>query len=153
MEIMKKSREVQQGKASLGAVHKAWSEHPLHRLLFEERIRREHMIEIFSEDYLAPLGNGLSSTDIRDYLIWKGEKHGSVQEWQKDKRRTLIIIKNEEETKTNNSRLPSSREGDLSSRSNLSNRPESSKTKTPGQRAYGPRKKTNPVREAEEEKI
>jgi hypothetical protein len=95
-ELMDKMREVQKGRASLGIVHKEWSAHPLQKLLFKERVRREHLLENNSADYLGLLTSGFGESDIRDYLIWKGDKHGTVQDWQKDKKRTLPVVTNEE---------------------------------------------------------
>jgi len=143
-ELMDKMREVQEGKASLAAVHKAWSIHPLQKLLFEERVRREYQLESSSEDYLGHLGNGLSTTDIQDYLIWKGEKHGTVQDWVKEKKRTLPVVTNEtKEVKTSDRRVSISGEGIYSPGSDLPSSPKGPfKTPIKGEsKAYGPRRK------------
>lgn len=162
-ELMDKMREVQEGKASLSTVYKAWSTHPLQKLLFNERARREYLLENNSADYLGPLGSGLSTTDIRDYLIWKSEKHGSVQDWQKDKKRSLVVIpvmtgpdktrpdptrqdiktNEKEETKTNHGRLPSVGEGINLRRFDSESSPKSFiKAQIEGEsKAYGPRGK------------
>lgn len=141
-ELMEKSREVQGGRASLGAVHKAWISHPLHNLLSEERIRREFLLENNSDDYLGLLGSGLSTTDIQDFLIWKGEKHGSLEEWKKDKRRSLrvINIKETEAPEENNRRLSSSREGILPLRPDRPSDLKGSESKGKEDRAYGVRR-------------
>jgi hypothetical protein len=95
-ELMDKMREKQEGKASLAIVYKEWISHPLQNLLLKERVRREILLEESSKDYLGQMSNGLSATDIRDYLIWKGDKHGTVNDWIKDKRRSLPVVMNEE---------------------------------------------------------
>jgi len=102
-------------------------------------------LENSSDDYLAPLGNGLSITDIRDYLIWKGDKHGTVQDWQKEKKRTLPVVTNEtKEVKKSNGGLLSTREVINTNRPDLPDSPKSYfKTPIEGEaKAYGIRRKS-----------
>lgn len=120
-----------------------WSSHPLNKLLFDERVRRE--IEREGLDYLGPLSS-LSESELRDYLIWKGDKHGSVSDWRKDKKRTLPVIPTKlvgdgKETQTNNRGLPEGGEGIPSRGLNSSSHPKGRKTSSEEVRAYGPRKK------------
>jgi hypothetical protein len=168
-DLMDLARTAQKGRASLALVHQTWSTHPLQQNLFEERLRREFLLENNSDDYLGHQGSRLSTTDIRDYLIWKQEnnrfaienqkvvhKYGTLADWQKDKRRTLTVLKRENEGKEiskDNGRLSSIGKGVDSPRPNHPNSLESHPPKIQGQRAYGPGKKTNPVGEAEKEKI
>lgn len=129
------------GVPSLGRIYSAWREHPLTRLLFLERLRREVEIEWRDpKDYLGSLYD-LAESEIKDYLIWKGERHGSVQEWKRDKRRSLKVITSNEKIEEHNGRLSSSGEGSPPIQVNRESGIESSKTLPKGQRAYTPGRK------------
>jgi hypothetical protein len=130
---------------SKGKQQRQLIDHPLYKLLSEERIRRDKRIsEIDPIGYLGPLHN-LTLNELKEYLIWKAEKHESVDEWRKDKRRVLPVIKNEKENSPSNGGLYKSGEGILppghnpedSLQTNLN-----SKIQIQGEKkAYGPRRK------------
>lgn len=111
-------------KVSLGRRKLKLSSHPLSKTLISERLKRDQKIELLNPSlYLEPL-HELSESEIRNYLMWKGETHGSVGEWKKDKRRSLPIIQ---------------RTGDQSGRSNPPRNQSSIQTsKGKEARAYSP---------------
>src|SRR5262249_32084096 len=108
-EMMARARESQEGRASIAKVMTAQRNHPLYKLLFKERVRREILLQDTSTNYLDSLSS-LTENEIQSYLIWKGDKHGSVDDWKKDRRRTLKVMN---EVKENNRRLSNSGEASL----------------------------------------
>lgn len=89
------SRMDGEDKVSIGRRRLKLVNHPLSKILLSERLGRDQRMELLNPSlYLEPL-HELSESEIRNYLIWKGETHGSVGEWKKDKRRSLPIIQRE----------------------------------------------------------
>lgn len=159
IELMTKMREVQEGKASLAAVYKAWTSHPLQKILFRERVRREFLLESNSDDYLGQAISGFTEDEIRSYLIWKSEKHGSVQEWRKDQRRILQILPSKvvgderNKAKTDHRGLSSGREGSSIRRVGSQDNNKGQEPKTQENRAYGPKGKREKAKETETEEV